>query len=394
MDELQVAGIPRWKKVVFALIPIIVFLAVLEIILRTFVPVRNVRTLCFHPIMGQHYCANATGSIMYDIPLTTNSDGLIDKNYPVERTPGTKRVAVLGDSMTAAEATPMGLRFHELWEKRIPKRLGGKAEFLNFGVRAFGTWESLQMFHLKAAKYKPDLTVLNFYWGNDIGDNVRSLRSGSANPLNENYPDPTLWKRLQITRKNINKWLWNHISLYQSFRHYYNKLETKIRLWFLNDSKKEIKTKKNWKDKKFHGNKYREKARVDKKNKRDDKYFNNSEGLKLTRKLILKLKQEVEGAGGRFAVIHFGHFSQIHDYSVLPLNEFDAFLTESDIPHLNLFPKYAAMEWEDMLKTTLLEKHNDEHFSVYGQEVYENFTEDFIFNLLKTEAASNDGLSP
>lgn len=393
MDEQQIGGIPRWKKIVFTLIPIIVFLAVLEIVLRTIVPIKNVRTLCFHPIMGQHYCANATGSIMYDIPLTINSDGLIDKNYPVKKMPGTARVAVLGDSMTAGEATPAGLRFHELWEKRIPKRLGGEAEFLNFGVRIFGTWESLQMFRLKAAKYNPDLTVLNFYWGNDIGDNVRSLRSGAANPLKERYPDPTLWKRLQITRKNINKWLWNNISLYQNFRHHYNKLETKVRLWFLNGSQKEIKGKKTWKAKKLSGIKKRGKERVDGKNKRDDKYFNNSEGLKLTRKLILKLKQEVEGAGGRFAVIHFGHFGQALDYSALPLNEFDAFLTKNDIPHLNLFPKYAAMEREDMLRTTLLEKHNDEHFSAYGQEVYEKFTEDFIFNLLNTEAASNDGLS-
>ena len=47
---------------------------------------------------------------------------------------------------------------------------------------------------------------------------------------------------------------------------------------------------------------------VDTKGKRDDKFFNNSEGMVLTRRLILKLKQEVADAGGRLAVIHFPHF--------------------------------------------------------------------------------------
>ena len=151
MDEQRIAGLSLRKKIVFTLIPVIVFLAILEIVLRTIIPIRNVRVLCFHPIMGHHYCAGATGSIMYDVPISINSDGLIDREYPVERVPGTARVAVLGDSMTAGEAAPMGLRFHELWEKRIPPRLGREAEFLNFGVRIFGTWEALQMFHLKAA---------------------------------------------------------------------------------------------------------------------------------------------------------------------------------------------------------------------------------------------------
>ena len=244
MDEPQIAGLSWQKKIVFALIPIVAFLALMETALRVAIPTRNVRTLCFHPIMGQLYCASATGSIMYDIPVSTNSDGLIDKEYPVKRTPGTARIAVLGDSMTAGEATPMGLRFHELWEKRIPNRLGREIEFLNFGTRIFGTWESLQMFHLRAAKYKPDLTVLNLYWGNDIGDNVRSLIKGKANPLLEEYPNPTLWKEIVLARKKINKWLWNNISLYQFFRHHYNKLETKIKLWFHEGFRKKTRLEK------------------------------------------------------------------------------------------------------------------------------------------------------
>ncbi len=53
---------------------------------------------------------------------------------------------------------------------------------------------------------------------------------------------------------------------------------------------------------------------VDTKGKRDDKFFDDSEGMDLTRRLVLKLKQEVADGGGRLAVIHFPHFDQVHDY--------------------------------------------------------------------------------
>ncbi len=127
-----------------------------------------------------------------------------------------------------------------------------------------------------------------------------------------------------------------------------------MRLWFHNGFRtktrlEEFKDKKTESAGKLPGIKKHRQVTVDTKGKRDDKFFNNSEGLKLTRKLILKLKQEVEDAGGRLAVIHFVHFGQVHDYPTMPLKEFDIFLAENDIPHLNLFPKYAALEKEDLL---------------------------------------------
>jgi hypothetical protein len=173
LDSKDIAIIPGWKKVLFSLIPVIFFLLVLEVALRTTTPFRNVRGVCFHPIMERINCANIKGAIKYGIPISINSDGMIDKEYPVERIKGLRRVAVLGDSFTAGEEVEMGHRFHELWEKWSTEKTGTNTEFLNFGVRSFGTWNELQIFHLKSAKYQPDLTVLNIFWGNDIEDNVR-----------------------------------------------------------------------------------------------------------------------------------------------------------------------------------------------------------------------------
>ncbi len=121
----------------------------------------------------------------------------------------------------------------------------------------------------------------------------------------------------------------------------------------------------------------------------DDLFFADSEGMKLTRELILGLNQEVKAAGGRFAVIHFIRYDHIHDYPAMPLAEFDEFLAANKIPHLNLFPKYAALDREELLRTTLMKEKNDHHFSAYGHELYAQFTEDFVLGLVQPGKASS-----
>jgi hypothetical protein len=361
----------------------------MEAVLRMTVPLRNVRGVCFHPIMERINCANVTGAIKYGIPISINSDGLIDKEYPIERVEGTKRIAVLGDSFTAGEEVLMGQRFHELWEKWSLERNGQNAEFLNFGVRSFGTWNELQIFHLKSAKYKPDITILNIFWGNDIEDNVRQLKAGAYNPLKEEYPDPSLWDQILGARKNFNKWLWNNVISYQFFRKYYVKFEHKVKAMFqpglkghLERVRKAEKNKSN--SKKSNG----PPLTADAEGEYDDKFFDNSEGSKLIRKLILKLKQEVEDIGSTLAVIHFPSAMQVHGYPAMPLDSFDNFLNNNSIPHLNLFPRFAALDKDELIKLTLKKEHNDYHFSSNGHEVYANLTMDFVNSLLSKKSSS------
>jgi hypothetical protein len=328
-------------------------------------------------------CANVTGAIKYGIPISINSDGMIDKEYPIEKNKGVPRVAVLGDSFTAAEEVLMGQRFHELWEKWILEKTGKNTEFLNFGVRSFGTWNELQIFHLKSAKYKPDLTILNVFWGNDIEDNVRLLNTGAYNPMKEEYPEPSLWDNALGARKNLNKWLWNHVISYQFFRKYYVKLEHKVKAIFQPGLKAHLERVRNAEKNKSNSKETGSpNPKVDGEGEYDDKFFENSEGSKLIRKLILKLKQEVEDIGSRLAIIHFPSAMQVHGYPSMPLDSFDDFLKNNNIPYLNLFPKFAALERDELIKTTLKKEHNDYHFSSYGHEVYAKFTMDFIDRLL------------
>jgi hypothetical protein len=58
---------------------------------------------------------------------------------------------------------------------------------INFGVGETGNWEQTQMFHIKARKYKPDLTVVAFCWCNDVENNIDKVKSGDMNPLLDEY---------------------------------------------------------------------------------------------------------------------------------------------------------------------------------------------------------------
>jgi len=198
----------------------------------------------------------------------------------------------------------------------------------------------------RTVKYKPDITILNLFWGNDIDDNIDRLRNGNYNPLKDEYPEFSLWNRVLVTRKNFNKWLWNRFITYQFIRQRYNILEQKVKGWLRRDRKEYKKRIKEFRTTGVdsESGKIPQGVKpgamtVDTDSIFDDRFFADSEGMKLTRKLILKLNQEVRAPGGRLAVIHFPKYDQIHDYPAMPLEEFDEFLAVNEIPHLNLFPK-------------------------------------------------------
>ena len=89
----------------------------------------------------------------------------------------------MGDSFTASEYLPTEEKFEGILERDLSRETGRPVELLNFGISAIETWNQLQIFHLRAVKYQPDITFLLFFWGNDIRDNIGQLGSGSPNPL-------------------------------------------------------------------------------------------------------------------------------------------------------------------------------------------------------------------
>jgi len=100
--------------------------------------------------------------------LNTNSHGLRDKEYSLEKAEGTIRVAVVGDSFTM----PSGVSIEDAYHSRVEERLnaeqtGMKYEFINFGVGGYSFAQYLAVLKNKAVHFSPDAVLVGFCPCND-----------------------------------------------------------------------------------------------------------------------------------------------------------------------------------------------------------------------------------
>tara|TARA_B100000686_G_scaffold64267_1_gene69062 strand:- start:1324 stop:2448 length:1125 start_codon:yes stop_codon:yes gene_type:complete len=363
----------KTKMVIFLTIPFLTFLLIMEWGVRAFREFEPNRVLCYDPVMGRSYCPDTKGYLKENkvkMHIEVNADGLLGKAYPVKRDLGKYRIAILGDSHTSGEAVDPKSKFTGVWEKNLSNKIPAGVEVINFGVGGTGTWQQLQMFHIKARKYKPDLTVVAFCWCNDIENNIDKFKNGNMSPLLDEY-GVNWYTRLNVKRKNFNKWLWNHSALYQFTRTRYNHLEHYFKRMFLPGYMKGII--------------YNEKKQArplypyDTVSIFDDLFFFDSEGWDVTRKLIVKLKQKVQENGGEFAVIHFGGMNQYRNFPALPLKQFDTFLESQEISHFNNFDLFLKIDDELLYKNFI---PNDGHFNEIGHRHFAEFSTDFLLNLI------------
>jgi len=113
-----------------------------------------------------------------------NSGGMHDdREFPVQKPAGTVRIAVLGDSMTAAVQVDAKDTFSRVAERKLAECggfSGRKVEVLNFGVPGFGTAQELIDYRTRVAQYNPDFVVVAVLTYNDIANNYRELNPVDA----------------------------------------------------------------------------------------------------------------------------------------------------------------------------------------------------------------------
>jgi lysophospholipase L1-like esterase len=141
---------------------------------------RDVKVVSDDPIIGHEHGPNRQARLM-GVDVRTNAHGLRDREYPIERTPGTLRIVMLGDSLTEGWGVPYDETFSKRVERMYAER-GIKAEVINTGVGNWNTTQEVQYYLEKAARYKPDIVVLNFF----VND---------AEPLPENRRPPSFLQR-------------------------------------------------------------------------------------------------------------------------------------------------------------------------------------------------------
>lgn len=119
-----------------------------------------------------------------------NSRGLRDREIPYERG-AAARILVLGDSFT--EGRQVDLDDHVV--KRVERELnhpappGTHVEVLNAGHSGWGTDNALLFFLHEGWRYRPDVVVLMFNTGNDVLENHRPLITSAMA-----YPDKPYYR--------------------------------------------------------------------------------------------------------------------------------------------------------------------------------------------------------
>lgn len=173
----------RKKNILTLTTAILVSLAAIEGILRIFettnfykiTTVSKEGMVIYKPNLDRYTLENETGK---KIHVKINSLGFNNENFNEAKASGTVRIAVLGDSFTAADGVDYDKSYSYLLTKKIqdlifadPTTTYNKVEVLNFGISGASTGDEMKYYSMYAQKYHPDAVVLNFFLGNDLNDN-------------------------------------------------------------------------------------------------------------------------------------------------------------------------------------------------------------------------------
>lgn len=113
-----------------------------------------------------------------DALITTNGMGLRDREHTRQKPPETLRIAVLGDSFTAAVQVPVEQAWWRVMEDELgdcAALSGRRPDVLNFAVSGYSTAQELLMFNHRVRAFHPDVVLLAFFPGNDLNENLSEL---------------------------------------------------------------------------------------------------------------------------------------------------------------------------------------------------------------------------
>lgn len=119
--------------------------------------------------------------------ITVNSQGLRDREYPLEKPPTGVRMLLLGDSYCEAAQVEFEEAFHARLERRLNDPAAGPAvEIINAGVDGYGADNMLLFYRHVGRTYHPDVVLMTFVI-NDLEDNSRALQERSGDVEKEPY---------------------------------------------------------------------------------------------------------------------------------------------------------------------------------------------------------------
>lgn len=170
-----------------SLTTLIVLALLLEVALRV-LKIGSDATTREHPVIGwvhlssRHVAFESEDHALgRQIEVEFNALGLRDVERRVDKSPGTYRVLMMGDSYVEAMQVPLDSSLTRRLERTLEGRDGRRVEVWNCGVAGYTTSNELLYLREQAARWHPDLVVLCFLSGNDIADQVPALATSLRN---------------------------------------------------------------------------------------------------------------------------------------------------------------------------------------------------------------------
>lgn len=122
-----------------------------------------------------------------------NSQGLRDFEYSFKKPNGTRRIAVIGDSISYG----IGVEVEESWPKQLEKKLnednpGARFEVINFSVPAYSTVQEAEVLRTKAVKYDPDLVIIAAF------ENDNAIYSSEMNKIFSSEASPDYFDSVHV----------------------------------------------------------------------------------------------------------------------------------------------------------------------------------------------------
>ena len=239
--------------------------------------------------------------------IRINRSGLRDREHTLEKPVGTFRIALLGDSYTEAMQVPT----EETYGARLERELsdcsslaGRQVEAMNFGVSGFSTAQELLVLRHKASPYDPDLVLLALYTENDIRGNLRELYGKNNIPyfimsdgrlvLDNSFHHTTEFRLQQFP---LSAEAFEVSRVLQVFRNAKYKLKS-----FLEEMAQQQQMK-DWEDPAL---------RLDLLVYLDQPDPSWEHAWKITERLIMQMKREVDDGGSRFLLVSLSNPDQVH----------------------------------------------------------------------------------
>ena len=137
-----------------------------------------------NPELPFHHAPHRSGQF-YGAEITTNAFGFRDREYPVARTPGRRRIIMLGESFTLG----WGVALADTYSKQLERLLnesGDSTEVINLGVGNYNTVMELALFRAQGQQFEPDQIILMHYI-NDLEPTPKVVSPLKAAILTRSY---------------------------------------------------------------------------------------------------------------------------------------------------------------------------------------------------------------